>query len=107
MIHTIQNFKTSNLNPGFEFQQLLVSLKHVINLVMQIRYTGCHILSIYRLHMIILASIISLTDLSASLCLYVVFTGKILFGSEPPTIHHSFQGFTSRFFSTKLMGALN
>jgi hypothetical protein len=25
-----------------EFQQLLGSLKHVINLVMQIRYTGCH-----------------------------------------------------------------
>jgi hypothetical protein len=34
--------KTSNLNPSFEFQQLLVSLKHVINLVMRIRDTGCH-----------------------------------------------------------------
>jgi hypothetical protein len=43
MVHTIQNLKISNLNPGFEFQQLLVSLKHVINLVMQIRDTGCHI----------------------------------------------------------------
>jgi hypothetical protein len=42
MIHTIQIFKTSNLNPGFEFQQLFVSLKHVINLVLRIRDTGCH-----------------------------------------------------------------
>jgi hypothetical protein len=36
----------------------------------------------------------------------VVFTGKILFGPEPPTIHHSFQRFTMRFFSTELLGAL-
>jgi hypothetical protein len=36
----------------------------------------------------------------------VVFTGKILFKPEPPTIHHSFQRFTSRFFSTELLGAL-
>jgi hypothetical protein len=42
MVHTIHNLETSKLNPGFEFHQLLVSLKHVINLVMQIRYTGCH-----------------------------------------------------------------
>jgi hypothetical protein len=42
MVHTIQNFKTSNLYPGFKFQQLLVPLKHVINLVMRIRDTGCH-----------------------------------------------------------------
>jgi hypothetical protein len=34
--------ETSNLNPNFEFQQLLVSLKHVTNLVMRIRDTGCH-----------------------------------------------------------------
>jgi hypothetical protein len=33
MIHTIQNLKTLNLNPDFEFQQLLVSLKYVISLV--------------------------------------------------------------------------
>jgi hypothetical protein len=58
------------------------------------------------LHRIILASIISLADLSASLYLYVVFTGKILFGPEPLTIHHSFQRFTSRFFSIELLGAL-
>jgi hypothetical protein len=42
MVHTTQNLKTSKLNPGFEFHQLLVSLKYVINLVMRIRYTGCH-----------------------------------------------------------------
>jgi hypothetical protein len=36
----------------------------------------------------------------------VVFTGKILFWLEPPTIHHSFRRFTSRFFSTELQGAL-
>jgi hypothetical protein len=36
----------------------------------------------------------------------MVFTGKILFGPEPPTIHHSFRRFISRFFSTELLGAL-
>jgi hypothetical protein len=36
----------------------------------------------------------------------VVFIGKILFELEPLTIHHSFQRFTSRFFSTELLGAL-
>jgi hypothetical protein len=36
----------------------------------------------------------------------VVFTGKILFGPEPPTIHHSFRRLTLRFFLTKLLGAL-
>jgi hypothetical protein len=56
--------------------------------------------------MIILLSIISLVDFFASLCLCVVFTVKILFRSEPLTIHHSFRRFTSRFFSTELLGAL-
>jgi hypothetical protein len=65
-----------------------------------------YLLSIHRLHMIILASIISLANLSASLCLCVVFTDKILFGPKPQTIHHSLQRFTSRFFSTELLGAL-
>jgi hypothetical protein len=65
-----------------------------------------YLLFVYRLHRIILASIISLTNLSASLCLCVVFTGKILFKPEPPTIHHSFWRFTLRFFSTELLGAL-
>jgi hypothetical protein len=36
----------------------------------------------------------------------MVFTGKILFGLEPPTIHHSFRRFTLRFFSTEFLGAL-
>jgi hypothetical protein len=36
MVHTIHNLKTSNLNLCFEFQQLVVSLKHVINFLMQI-----------------------------------------------------------------------
>jgi hypothetical protein len=65
-----------------------------------------YLLSVYRLHWIILANIISFVDLSASLCLCVVFTGKILFGPEPLTINHSFWGFTSRFFSMELLGAL-
>jgi hypothetical protein len=65
-----------------------------------------YLLSVYRLQRIILANIISLVDLSSSLCLCVVFTGKILFRPKPPTIHHSFQRFTSRFFSTELLGAL-
>jgi hypothetical protein len=37
-----------------------------------------YLLSIYRLHRIILTSIISLTDLSAALWLFVVVTGKSL-----------------------------
>jgi hypothetical protein len=49
-----------------------------------------YLLSLYRLYKIILVSIISLEDLSTSLCLCVVFIGKILFGLEPQTIHHSF-----------------
>jgi hypothetical protein len=65
-----------------------------------------YLLFVYRLHKIILASIISLADLSASLCLCVVFIGKILFRPEPPTIHHSFWRFTSRFISVELLGAL-
>jgi hypothetical protein len=36
----------------------------------------------------------------------VVFIGKILFGLEPGTIHHSFWRFMLRFFSTELLGAL-
>jgi hypothetical protein len=34
MVHTIQNLRTSNLNLDFEFQQLLGSLKHVINIIL-------------------------------------------------------------------------
>jgi hypothetical protein len=42
MVHTLQKLKTSNLNLDFEFQQLLGSLKHVINIIMWIRGTGCY-----------------------------------------------------------------
>jgi hypothetical protein len=42
MVHTIQNLKTSNLNPDFESQQLLGSLKHVINIVMRIWDMRCY-----------------------------------------------------------------
>jgi hypothetical protein len=72
------------------------------------RYRGGsqYLSSIYRLHRIITESLISFADLFSSLCLCVVFTGKILFGPEPPTIHRSFWRFTSRFFLTKLLGVL-
>jgi hypothetical protein len=42
MVHTLHKLKTSNLNLDFEFQQLLGSLKHVINIIMWIRDTGCY-----------------------------------------------------------------
>jgi hypothetical protein len=42
MIHTIQNLKTLNLNSDFEFQQLLGSLKYMINIIMRIRDTECY-----------------------------------------------------------------
>jgi hypothetical protein len=62
--------------------------------------------SVYRLHRIILASIISLTDLSTALWLSVVVTGKGFVGPESPTAHHSFPRVTSRFISTGLLGFL-
>jgi hypothetical protein len=46
-------------------------------------------LSIYRLHGIILTSIISLIDLSAALCLYMVFTGRCMTGFDLPANYHS------------------
>jgi hypothetical protein len=48
-----------------------------------------HRLSVYRLHGIILASIISLTDVSAALCLYMVFTGRCMTGFDLPANYHS------------------
>jgi hypothetical protein len=63
-----------------------------------------YLLSVYRLHGIILTSIISLTDLSATLWLFVVVTGKCFVGPKSPIAHHSFPGFTSRFISTGLLG---
>jgi hypothetical protein len=41
-----------------------------------------YLLSVYRLHRIILASIISLTDLSAALCLFMVFIGSCMIGFD-------------------------
>jgi hypothetical protein len=48
-----------------------------------------HLLSIYRLHRIILASIINLTDLSAALCLFMVFTGSCMTGFDLSVNYHS------------------
>jgi hypothetical protein len=62
-----------------------------------------YLLSIYRLHGIILTGIFSLTDLSAALWLFVVVTGKCFVGPKSPTAHHSFPRFTSRFISTVLL----
>jgi hypothetical protein len=45
-----------------------------------------HLLSVYRLHEIILTSIISLIDLSATLWLCVVVTGKCFIGPNPPLV---------------------
>jgi hypothetical protein len=50
-----------------------------------------YLLSVYRLHGIILASIISLTDLSAALCLVMVFTGSCMSGFYLSANYHSNQ----------------
>jgi hypothetical protein len=47
-----------------------------------------YILSVYRLHGIILTSIISLIDLSAALCLFMVFTGSCMTGFDLPANYH-------------------
>jgi hypothetical protein len=70
-----------------------------------------YLISVYRLHRIILASIISLAEIFVALCLFVVFTGKCLIGSESLTIYHSYQGFPLRtihtiFLSIELLGFL-
>jgi hypothetical protein len=65
-----------------------------------------YLLSVYRLHEIILTSIISLTDLFAALWLFVVITGKCFVGPESPIAHHSFLRFTSRFIMVGLLGFL-
>jgi hypothetical protein len=65
-----------------------------------------YLLSIYRLHGIILTSIIGLTDLSAALWLFVVVIGKCFVGPKSPTVHHSFLRFMLRFISTGLLGFL-
>jgi hypothetical protein len=48
-----------------------------------------YLLSIYRLYGITLASIISLTDLSATLCLFMVFTWSCMTGFDLPANYHS------------------
>jgi hypothetical protein len=65
-----------------------------------------YLLSIYRLHRIILASIIILIDLSAAMLLFVVITGKCFVGPVSLTAHHSFLKLMSRFVSTGLLGFL-
>jgi hypothetical protein len=42
MVHTFQNLETSNLTLDLEIHQHLGSLKHVINIIMWIRDTGCY-----------------------------------------------------------------
>jgi hypothetical protein len=65
-----------------------------------------YLLSVYRLHGIILTTIVSLTDLSATLWLFVVVTGKCFIRPKSLTVHHSFLRFTSRFISAGLLGFL-
>jgi hypothetical protein len=48
-----------------------------------------YLLSVYKLHGIILASIISLIDLSAALCLFIFFTGSCMTGFDLPAHYHS------------------
>jgi hypothetical protein len=69
----------------------LWSYKRNINKHFWRRYWGGiqYLLSAYRLHRIILTRIISLTDLSATLWLFVVVTGRCFVGPESPTVHHS------------------
>jgi hypothetical protein len=47
-----------------------------------------YLLSIYRLHEIILTCIISLTDLSIALYLFMVFTGSCMIGFDLSTNYH-------------------
>jgi hypothetical protein len=76
------------------------------NLWRRCRGGSQYLLSVYGLHGIILASIISLTDLSAALWLFVVVTGKCFVGPESLRAHHSFPRFTLGFVSTGLLGFL-
>jgi hypothetical protein len=48
-----------------------------------------YLLSIYRLQWIILASIISLRDLSAALCVFMAFTGRSMTGFNLSANYHS------------------
>jgi hypothetical protein len=42
MVHTLPKLKTSNSNLDFDFQQLLRSVKHMINIIIWIRDMGCY-----------------------------------------------------------------
>jgi hypothetical protein len=48
-----------------------------------------YLLSVYRLHRTILVSIISLVDLSTSLCLCLVFAGRCMTRFDLPANYHS------------------
>jgi hypothetical protein len=48
-----------------------------------------YLLSVYRLHRVILTGIISLTDLSVVMCLFMVFTGSCMTGFDLAAIYHS------------------
>jgi hypothetical protein len=48
-----------------------------------------YLLFVYRLHGIILTSIISLIDLSTALCLFMVSTGSFMTGFDLPVNYHS------------------
>jgi hypothetical protein len=48
-----------------------------------------YLLSVYRLHGVILTSIISLTNLSVALCLFLVFTWSCMTGFNLPANYHS------------------
>jgi hypothetical protein len=69
-----------------------------------------YLLSIYRLHRIILASIITLTDLSAALCLFIVIIGSCMsvfnlpanYQSDPESLIRKYR---SRFSSLGYSGS--
>jgi hypothetical protein len=48
-----------------------------------------YLLCVYRLYGVILSSIISLTELSTALCLFMVFTGSCTTGFNLPSNYHS------------------
>jgi hypothetical protein len=48
-----------------------------------------YLLSVYRLHRIILTSIINLTDFSTALCLFMDFIGSCMTGFDLSTNYHS------------------
>jgi hypothetical protein len=65
-----------------------------------------YLLSIYRLYVIILASIISLTDFSVALCLFMVFTGSCITRFDLLTNYHSDPGSPIRKSRSRLSSRL-